>query len=849
MSNTELFLDRPWLLLLAIPALLMILIPYFRLNAKRRRSFRKLAPMVLHCLIALLLVLILAQAAIVRTTDSQAVILVLDLSHSTQRVRENIQQKALQIMDMIDKRTPVGVVAFGDDCVYDAGPEGLTPVRTDASNIGAALEYAYSQLPEQRAGRIILMSDGKQTDGDADSTAQYLQSQGVRIDAVYFDTDQLTAEVQVSALTAPDRVYAGQDVTLTAELRCNTFTNAVLSLYDNGTLLSTTETKLVVGSNMVELTAPIDDLQPHTYRLVIEPERDTLPENNEALAYVTVADQPSVLLIAGKNAQTAQLEQLLQEKNHVTTVSASKAPRSLTNLCDYDGVILCNVNARDLPKEYDSLLEEYVRRFGRSLLAVGGENTYMYGNMQDTALEEMMPVRFSLSRSSEDDPVALILVIDCSLSMSQQSTYMSVAKQGAIKCVEAMTDNDYVGIISFNRTAAVEAELTQNDRTNKDSLNRIISGLTTSQGTYYTDALALAHEQLNKSDVSTKHVLFVSDGSPADVSYQNLIPQMVADGISISTIGLGYSSSLLEAMASSSGGQYYFVDEASNLPDIMLTLTEQISVNSLITGSFSPLVAQQTALTQGLDALPPLDGYLGTTVKQGAQAPITTDQEHPIYATWQYGAGTVSCFTSDLGPQWCGPWLESEAGRSLILRMVSATLGSTRQDSSLTAQYTRQAKSAMLTVHTAEAGEYSLTVTAGDAVYPMQQIKAGVYQVSLPTPEAGVYPVTVTQTRSNGHVLDTLDHAVVASWSTEYDAFSASGETLMHTVCSYSGGTITEDLQVLADIRAEAVQVVFDFMLPFGIIIFISLLADITIRRLRWKDIKNYWLMFKYRKL
>lgn len=849
MNNTELFFDRPWLLLLALPALGLILLPWLRISPKRRKSFRHIAALVLHSLAAVLLVLILARTAITRTTDSQAVVLVVDLSDSTQSVHPTIRENAAQLAQLIGKNAPVEVVVFANDCVYShQWDDSLSPTRADASDLGAALEFAYSKLPDDRAGRIILLTDGKQTDGSAESAAQYLHSQGVRIDAVYYDIPLYTAEVQLADFIAPQTVYAGAQAELTVELQSNTYAKGTLTVYDNDVLLTTLEVETIVGTKPIPLTVQIDDTQPHTYRAVLECERDTLPQNNEVQVCVQVKDMPSVLLIAGNRPQSASLVQLLQQKNRVTVVDPEDAPKRLSEMCRYDGMILANVDADRLPWEYDRLLEQYVSQFGRSLLVLGGPNTLMYGNMQGTAFEEMLPVKMSLSRTGNEDPVAMMLVMDCSLSMSQDSTYMSLAKQGAIRCVEGMTDNDYVGVITFSRTATVEAELAKNTRERKDQLNRIVSGLTTAQGTYYTDALKLAHEQLLQSDIAIKHILFISDGSPADTEYRDLIPQIAQDGISITTIGLGYTSSTLETMANTTGGQYHYVTDATSLPDIMLTLTETMSINSLITGQFQPVVAEQTLLTDGLGAIPSLQGYLGTTLKQGAQEILTTQEKHPVYATWQYGAGKVSYFAGDLSADWCSQWLNSESGTSLIHAMVSHTLGDAHPSSTMTAQFTPYTKTAQLTVQTTDTEEYTLTATVGEKDYPMHRLEPGVYYTSFPTPSAGIYPVTVTQTDAQGTVIDILQTTLAMNWSTEYDAMASQGQPLVEAVCAFSGGMVTDDLQAHANVKMPSVAVIFDFTPIFSMLILGILLADIAIRKIRWKDLKNYWLILKNRK-
>ena len=85
---------------------------------------------------------------------------------------------------------------------------------------------------------------------------------------------------------------------------------------------------------------------------------------------------------------------------------------------------------------------------------MGGKNTFMYGGMKGTGLEDMMPVSFDFDETDSEDNIALMLVLDCSRSMTNNnSPNLSVAKQGAIKCVESMTENDYIGLVTFHTDA------------------------------------------------------------------------------------------------------------------------------------------------------------------------------------------------------------------------------------------------------------------------------------------------------------------------------------------------------------------------------------------------------------
>ncbi len=854
MSNIEITFENPWLLLLVIPSLAVILIPFLLLPKKRRKTFKKIAPVILHSVIAVFLVLILSEFSIVKNSDEQAVMLLVDLSDSMGTVQEAIAERTEEILNLIDENTPTGVMVFGGNHVYSLklGEERLlelSAVSSDATDIESALEYAADQLPSDRAGRIIILSDGKETDGDAAGTAHYLATRGIRMDAVYFDTTELLSdEIQIGSFTSPEGVYVGDEVVFTAEIKSNVNTYATLILYDGENEVKSESITVTEGSTVIEITDTPTDGGIHSYHLQINPESDTILENNECYAYLNVAGESTVLIIADTIRSGNIISDILSESSAVTVVTAGNAPDNIAALCNYDEVILSNVDYEKLPSGYDELLRDYVSVYGRSLLAVGGEDTFMYGNMEETLIEELLPVTFSVSESAEGNSVALMLVLDTSSSMSRQSTYLSVAKQGAIKCVEAMSDNDYVGVISFNRSAYLKSSLIEANEENKDTLTRIISGLNTSQGTYYTEALEMAHEELNKSSASVKHIIFLSDGNPSDRGYTEAVEDASEDGITVTTIGLGYSSSTLESLAEKGGGRYYYVKSATDLPDIMLSETEQVTVSSLITGEFYPVTTDESPLTESSSpSLPVLYGYLGTTIKENATAYLSTEEGHPIYAVWSYGNGTVACFTSDLSGVWSAEWLDDSVGRAITLNMVETTVSDSHHDSSLTMDTSIRGKTADITVYTTSsdiANAVSITVykDGKDKTYVLTQTDPGVYEKTIPLETPGSYELMVVESDTNDSIVDYLEAGVALSYSSEYDAYAKSGESFLESLCSYSGGEIFTDMAALSDVELTKISIIYNPMVLLAVLSLILFLADIAIRKLRLKDIKNYLL-------
>ena len=856
MNSIEVTFENPWILLLLIPAVAVILLPFILLPKGRRKTLKKILPLVLHLIIVVLLVLILSGFTILERTEEQAVMILADLSDSTLDIQEELKLHTDELLKLIDKHTPVGIVAFGKDQLYSLKlSQGnrlaeLDKPLSDATDISAALEYAASLAPQDRSLRIILLSDGKQTDGNAEKTAYELATKGVRLDAVYYDTTKLSsAEIQISSLSAPQGIYLGKETAIIAEIRCNSEIRATLTLSEDGIVIWKKNDVFSSGSTILNI--PVTPQNPGTplYSLTIEPEKDGITKNNHAAVYLPVAERSSVLIISDTMDGMTTLASVIAEKHDVQTVLSHNAPKSLTGLCEYDMVILSNVDFYRLPGGYDHLLEDYVGTYGRSLLAVGGDQTFMYGNMQDTDIEEIMPVSFEFTQN-EGRSVALMLVLDCSSSMS--SEYLSLAKQGALNSVAGLTDNDFAGVISFSKIATLEAPLVKVTDENRESLNRVISGLTNGRGTYYTEAIELAHSELSKSDAQIKHIIFLSDGQPSDSGYYNAVLDAANDGITVSTIGLSFSSDKLLYMSEYGNGRYYYVASAEDLPNIMISETEEARVSPLLLGNFTPVVKEQGGFTDGLEekTLPTINGYLGTTLKEGATLYLESEEGHPIYAATSYGFGKTACFTTDLNGNWASAWLKSTLGKELILKMVSKGVSDVHCDSSLKLETPFHGNSIDLKVYATETNsETTLQVKMKDTQgaeleKELTLTRPGIYEGSLLLPDSEGFELMISQKDSYGMIVDELHCSFAVPYSEEYNAFAQEGESFLRTLCAFSSGTVFESLSEAASVEIFSISIVHDPLLALTCISVFLLLADIAIRKLRWKDIKNLFIGF-----
>ena len=228
----NIYLDRPILLLLNVPALILGIIPFFRLRKNRRRASKHIIPFIIHLLIVSILATMISGVRITeidKTPTDTNVIVVADMSESNAPMRAKMEEYINSIYEkgneLTEETIRIGVVAFAkgqikttelgeslDECL-DIEDADLDKSVTD---IESALKYAATLFPQGRQNkRVVILSDGRQTYGNAWNAAQALLSDGVRLDAVYFNVaDGDHSEVQIvslSAVSSNDKEYGSDN--------------------------------------------------------------------------------------------------------------------------------------------------------------------------------------------------------------------------------------------------------------------------------------------------------------------------------------------------------------------------------------------------------------------------------------------------------------------------------------------------------------------------------------------------------------------------------------------------------------------------------------------------------------
>ncbi len=690
------FSDPAWLWLL-VPALAVVGAGWFAASRTLPRA-RRIASLVIRAVLVTALVLALSGARLALPSDRLSVVFLLDGSASMlDATREELVDWARASVREMPEEDSAGVVVFGANALVDRLPSSLDQLADPASepvvgatDVAAAVRLAAAILPSGFQQRLVLLSDGNDTSGQADDAIAAAAARGIRLDVVT-PADESAAEVLVDGVDAPPGARVGETIDLVVRLRSTITTPATLRLLADGATVATRDLDLEPGITTLPFSVTAAEPGFHVFRAVIESPVDRFAQNNAADAYVLVTGEPQILVATDDATRAADLVASLGEGSlEVTVVPAGGVPSSLATLAGYDAVVLDNVEAGDLGETTMATLQVYVRDLGKGLVMLGGRDSYGAGGYIGTPIEEALPVYMTVRDRERSPDVAMVAVVDKSGSMadchctgdsrdnanpSGQRGFekVDIAREAILRAAEAMAPTDQLGVVAFDQNAHWAVRTAPIDF---GALDAGI-GFPADGNTNIYAGLKAAYDDLVDNPATLRHIILITDGWSTHGAYDELLDDMRAAGITLSTIGTGGGSAgLLERLAEESGGRYYDAADATTIPDIFLRETIRTAGEQIVEETFQPIPSSSSEILDGLDAgrLPQLLGYNATTAKGSATVALLTGREDPLLAQWQYGLGRAAAWTSDTRQQWATPWIGTPEFGTLTAQLVAWTL-------------------------------------------------------------------------------------------------------------------------------------------------------------------------------
>ena len=846
-------LTRPLLLGAGAVALAVVFFTWSRLAPPLPPARARLS-LGLRALIVLLLTGALAGFEFQTSPPEQSLMVLADLSASTQSAVDRETATVRQIIGQRQGGDRAGVVSFGRDPQLEVNvstgaqfADFQSRPNANYTDLATALQLAGSILPAETRRHILIVSDGRANLGDAIAEARLLHAEGVRVDAVALSVP-VGSEARVDRLDAPGTMNQGEQARAQAVIASNTATTATVRWYVDRTLLNTTQVNLVNGETTLAQAFKPEGAGFHTVRITIDPLLDTYAENNLGEALVQVVGPPRVLLVEQADGDAASLDSALRSTGILsTTVAAAQLPKTAADLAAYQSVVLVNIPAASLGIDGMALLQAATRDLGIGLVVIGGAGSYGPGGYAGTALEATLPVQIELPQNMQKPPVAVMLVLE-----STESTQGDQVLRGAANAViDQLTPRDFVGVTNGNGGNIV-VPLTQ--VTDKAKMKATIATMSLGDPPGYGSDLNAAAAQLEKSKAGLKHIILLGDGDAIGDNYKPIVEAIYNKGITVSTVAagsFGTDPGVMRQIAQWGHGRAYVSNSLSDVPQIFLKETNEALKPWIVEGSFTPHLASLLEALPGVpvNAFPNLTGYVATTPRAAADVILQSPQGDPLLATWEYGLGRVSAWTSDAQGRWTAGLLRWPSANRFFGDVVRYTLARAGDPALQMETQVKGDHTHVLVTAPSYSGAgvnlSAVTPDLSDRELTLASTGPGRFEGDLPTDQVGSYLLHVTQS-AGGAVKHTNTFGVVVPYSPEYRDLGTDLNSL-RAIARAGGGNVIDDITQVFRVpvpAAHAAQPLDELLLVLAIVLFP---LDVALRRLilRVEDVPAWRAAFK----
>lgn len=709
MANYSISFDYPWMLLLLVLVPLLWIFSFGSLAGLG--TGRRAAALTFRSVVLLLIIFALSGIQWVRISDKVTVIYLLDQSDSIARAKRDLMLdvaiKSVRQHRNDSRKDRAGMIVFGREAAIEFPPydDDLPTVRavesylgrTDATNLEAALKLAQAAFPEDSAKRVVLISDGVETIGQAAVVAKSMAEAGIGFDVIPVDL-LAKSEVLVEKVDLPNNIRQGQpfetrvvvnryqpdgDEAVKGRLRL------IRSVGSAEQVIVDDEVTLDKDVNVFPITDSIPQPAGYTYRAEFVPDNpsdDALQQNNRADSFTYVRGKGRVLLIEnfkspGEHANL--VETLRKAEIEVDVMLSNQLFSSLAQLQVYDSVLLANVprssgeSFEDIASFSDEQIEMLVsntEQFGSGLIMIGGPDSMGAGGWSNTSLEKAMPVDFQVKNTKIEAVGALAMVMHA-CEIAQGNYWQKKIGEAALTVLGPM---DYCGVLEYSNSGDKWLWGDKNGMLrvgpNRNAMMQRIRNMAMGDMPDFQSSMQMAIASLTAVNASLKHMIIISDGDPSPPS-PGVINQFVNAQIKISTVAVGTHGpaghQTLQDIAQQTGGNYYVATNATALPKIFQREAMRVA-RPLVRepeGGFTPEITYPHEILTGLPRpLPRTDGYVLSTVKDSglvevsirARDPEMEAENQSMLATWSFGLGRTGVFASDAGRRWTKTWTSQE---------------------------------------------------------------------------------------------------------------------------------------------------------------------------------------------
>lgn len=784
--------------------------------------------------------------------------------------------------------TPESETAKPGDAITAPGA-----IDQGATNLESALLTSLFGFAPDNAKRLVLLTDGNQTEGDLWRALPRVRAEKIRVFTIPAAVS-VESDAWIEAVAVPDGVRQQEPVTIRVRVFSRSATRARVEMRNAGQLLGTQAAALYPGANQFSFPTQFDNPGANNILVQVFAEGDQFRHNDALPETVWVGPRPKVLYVeAAPESANYLAEALTRQGIDVEVANIDQLVSEPALLDGRDGVILSDIRAQSIDAATSRRLEIFVRDLGGGLIFAAGENTYGKEGYSRSALERLLPVKFEAQRKRQD--LDLVLLIDRSHSMRGRK--LELAKSAALATLDLLDKDHRLAVVAFDSRPhdVVSLAAVGSKRRAED----LIRSMTSSGQTNIFNGLWHAHRLLQASPARTKHIILLSDGNTAsppgdavkssseqameilrkvregaipgtDVAmapdaadgappggYPVLLEMLLAAKITLTTVAIGDKPNveLMAHLAASAEGKSYVAERDTEIPGLFVAETRRLLGQSIVEEPFHPIVKGRSPAIAGVDfsSGPRLKGYVISKPKKFSDVLLEAKKGKPLLAETRYGLGKTVAFLSDVKNRWSADWIDWEGYGQLWGQVVRDSI---RRDIGAALQWrvTREGREAVVALRVFDPdGAYrnglSPKVRIGSpdgqsTVRQLRQVAPGEYRTRVPLGASRAAPYRFELVESPGLSKQDMARAGIRNmfypYPDEYRVFPANLE-LLKVISETTGGSFapkTGDIFAKLGDGGTVSKAIWQYFALAALLLF---LLDIVVRRAHWKvSVKRY---------
>ncbi|MFP4057115.1 MAG: VWA domain-containing protein [Candidatus Brocadiia bacterium] len=711
-------------------------------------------------------------------------------------------------------------------------PSGPLPHRA-ATDLAGAIAAAARQLDARASdAQVVLLTDGRETRGDARAEAALAASRGIRIFVLPTGPGKVT-DARVAALRVPATVRPGEAFRLVVELVATADLEVPLTIERGNSRIRRTADLAGGVPRRLALAQRLEEPGPHQFLARLDL-ADRCLENNRAVAVVRVEGPTRALVLAdrGPSPVAAVLEQA--EGIEVRQQEPRAEPLDADDLDAADCVVLDDLPAEALGQEARTALRRWVRDRAGGLIVFGGPHSYGPGGYAGSPVEEALPVLCSRPKA-----MAVVVALDKSGSMSERAagrSKMAFAREAVLEALGELRPDDRFALLVFDRRPEVLLPL--GPPPSPDRLAALLREVEPHGPTELAAALDAALELAARAAAQIRHVVLVSDGQTAELDVGGIRRRYEDAEVFLSALMTGRDPEAVARLRALGGERFHLVTDVAALPREFLRALRQVAYQEFVReGTFAVAAGPRAEVAAGVEVAGPLGGYVRAVAKPTAATEWATAEERdPVLARWRFGLGRAVAFTSTVGTRWDRA-LWAEGGASRLCRQAVRWAARPARTPGFEAQYAESHEAVRLTVRVEREGELvdhldlsaRVAPPAGDAFgISLPQTAPGEYEGEWPAPVQGIYHVTVV----DGQGRPCLAMSVAKNTAREWTGFGADRAALAD-IARHGGGRMLDSLDELADVEARRAAGYVDLDWALVALALLLFTADVALLVLR----------------